>query len=263
MRPLLGDPAADRYLDELVAACRDVLGSRLVGSWLVNSGAQDDYLPGRSDLDVTVGVADALDATTRRLVADRLRHDSLPCPAPRLEVVVYRREVLAAPGDRPAFELNVNTGPAIADHVTFDVADEPAHWFVIDLAAAGEASRTLAGPPLRELLGPIDDAVVIRALRASAAWHAVHDATAPNRVLNACRAWRWLETRRWSSKTAAAEWAIAEGGDEELIRLAAARRRGQTDGPLPADRVAAFAAAVDERVIERLTDEAGRYSGRT
>lgn len=248
MRPVLGDADADRYLDQLLVRCRDVLGERLAGIWLVNSGARDDYLPGRSDLDVTVGVNEALGAMTKRSLAERLRHGSLACPAPRLELVVYRRAVLAGPGPRPAFELNLNSGPAIADHVTFDAADEPAHWFVIDLAAAREGSRPLAGPPLGELLGRIDDAVVIEALRASASWHATHDTTAPNRVLNACRAWRWLATGRWSSKTEAAGWAIDEGGDEELIRLAVARRRGQTVAPLPANRAAAFAATVDERL---------------
>lgn len=248
MRPVLGDIDTDRYLDALVERLRAILAGRLVGAWLINSAARDDYLPGRSDLDVAVGVSDALDEPLKRRLADALRHRALPVAAPRLELVLYRLVVLADPGQRPDWELNLNTGPAIADHVGTEPTAEPAHWFVLDLAAARERSRTIVGPPLGDVLGPIDDRVVVAALRASSAWHADHDEAAPNRVLNACRAWRWLETGSWSSKTEAASWAIEAGGDEALIRLALARRRGQTNRPLPRESVGAFAAGIEQRL---------------
>jgi hypothetical protein len=253
MRTLLGDPSADGYLHRLGKRLRSVLDRRLVGAWLVNSGARGDYVPGRSDLDVAVGVTDALDRPTREHLADALRHASLPVPSPRLELVVYRRAVLADPGRCPQFELNLNTGPAIADHVAFDASDEPPHWFVLDLAAARERALSIVGPPLDSLLGPIDEAAVVQALRASQAWHAAHDADAPNRVLNACRAWLWLAERRWSSKSEAAAWAMRAGGDVELIKLALARRRGETDAPLAPARVAALVAAVDEHLRDAAT----------
>lgn len=248
MQPALGDRSADAYLDELVARLRSILGDRLVGAWLVNSAARGDYLPGRSDLDVAVGVTVPLGAEEKRALADALRHGALPYPAPRLELVVYRRDVLADPGPRPAWELNLNTGPAIDDHVGTDPDAEPAHWFVLDLAAARGASLVLAGSPLSELLGPIPDTTVHDALRASAAWHAAHDTAAPNRVLNACRAWRWLDTGRWTSKTDAAAWAVGRGGDADLVNLALDRRSGASEAPLSADRVAAFAASVEARL---------------
>jgi hypothetical protein len=250
MHRWLGHPATDRYLQRLVDRVREVVGDDLVGVCLVNSGARNDYLPARSDLDVAVIVTDALDLPTKRRLADRLRHRSLPCPAPRLELVVYRRAVVAAPDDRPAFELNLNTGPAIADHLSTDPADEPAHWFVLDLAAASETVRTLVGPDGGSLFGAVPAAAVIGALRASQAWHARHDTTAPNRVLNDCRAWRWLATGRWSSKSEAAAWAITAGGDRSLIEHALALRGGVRDDPLPPARIAAFAARVG-REIER------------
>jgi hypothetical protein len=249
MQRVIGDAPADRFLHELARRAREILGRGLIGTWVINSGARDDYLPGRSDLDVAIGVTTSLDEETKLRLVGALRHPALLCPAPRLELVVYRRAVLADPGPRPAFELNLNTGPEIADHVTGDPAHEPPHWFVLDLAAAREGSRAVTGPPLGDLLGPIEDPVVIAALRDAADWHDLHDATAPNRVLNACRAWRWLETRRWSSKTDAAEWAIASGGDEALIRLALARRRGETNRSLPRARVGSFAARVEERLL--------------
>jgi hypothetical protein len=249
MQRVIGDPPGDRFLHDLARRSRVVLGRRLLGIWVINSGARDDYLPGVSDLDVAIAVTMELDEDTKLRLADALRHPTLPCPAPRLELVVYRLAVLADPGERPDWELNLNNGPAVTDHVGTDPTAEPAHWFVLDLAAARERSRTIVGPPLGDVLGPIDDRVVVAALLASSAWHADHDAAAPNRVLNACRAWRWLETGSWSSKSEAASWAIEAGGDEALIRLALARRRDETDRPLPRARVGSFAAVVEERLV--------------
>ncbi len=256
----LDHPAAARYLERLVARSRKALGDRLVGAWLANSGARDDYLPGRSDLDVELAVDRSLDDAALRRLADRLRHRSLPCPAPRLELVVYRIEILGDPGPRPDWELNLNTGPAAADHVGLDPSAEPAHWFVLDLSMARERSIPLLGPPLAELLAPIPDARVVEALRASAGWHAAHDAAAPNRVLNACRAWLWLTEGRWSSKTEAAAWAITAGGDRPLIELALARRRGETVEPLPVGRIAALTAHVT-RQLDMAADRSSRSGG--
>jgi hypothetical protein len=80
------------------------------------------------------------------------------------------------------------------------------------------------------------------------AWHAANDAASPNRVLNACRAWAWLEERRWPSKTEAAAWAIAAGGDASLIELALARRRGDASESLPTDAVARLTDMVRRRL---------------
>ncbi len=251
----LDDHAAGAYLARLRRRAVELLGERIVGIYVVNSGARGDYLPGRSDLDVTIVVDRALDAETRRLVADAFRHDQLACPAPRLELVVYRREVAADPGPSPEFELNLNTGRAIEDHVTFDRADEPSFWFVLDLASTAHAAVALAGPPGADLFGHVSRRDVLAALVGAQAWHVEHDAAAPNRVLNDCRAWRWVATGRWSSKAEAAEWAIGEGADPAVVTTALAMRRGDGAGPLRAEAVEALSAHVGE-VIAQARDRA-------
>src|SRR5918999_3046307 len=149
----LDDPASAEYLARLAERARGLLGAPLIGTYVLNSGARDDYLPGRSDLDVAVVVDDALDDSTKHRLAAAVGHAALPCPAPRLELVVYRRSVVAAPGARPAFELNLNTGRTIADHLTTDPADEPSFWFVLDLAAASDASLSVFGPEGADVFG--------------------------------------------------------------------------------------------------------------
>ncbi len=248
MEPLTGDDRADAYLVRLAQRARDVLGATFVGAYVLNSGARGDYVSGRSDLDVALIVTGAVDDGTKRDLADAVRHGSLPCPAPRLELVVYRLDVAREPGPRPPFELNLNSGPAIADHVRFDPDDEPWFWFALDLGAAADAACVIDGPPPDAIFGTVSRHTILEAMAASDAWHAVHDRVAPNRVLNACRAWCWVETCSWRSKTAAASWAIDAGGDAALIRRALALRADRAD-PLAGDRVDRLAAGVLE-IIE-------------
>jgi hypothetical protein len=85
------------------------------------------------------------------------------------------------------------------------------------------------------LIGPIPDAVVIDGAARCGRLARAHDAAAPNRVLNACRAWRWLETRRWSSKTEAAEWAI-DGRWRRGADPAGAGTPSRRDQPIAAPR---------------------------
>lgn len=235
-----------RYLGAVVVRLHETLGDDLVGVYLVGSGARGGWVRGSSDIDLAVVVERPLPVVRRRDVVERLRHAALPCPAPRLELVVYRRDVVAAPGEPPPFELNLNTGPAIADHVTFDVADEPGHWFVLDLAMAHDVAVAIAGPPPATVIGAVDAGAVRRALRASLAWHADHDTVAPNRVLNACRAWLWTAEGRWASKDEAAAWAasVSDAADAALVRRALALRATSAEAPLPPEAVHRFASRV-------------------
>jgi len=233
MRRLTGDPSADAYLERLAVRAQEVLGNALVGSYLVNSGARGDYLPSRSDLDLVLIVADALQDPIKRRLAEALRHAAIPCPAPRVELVAYRRDVAVDPGARPQFELNLNSGPAIDDHVALDPTKEPWFWFVLDLAAAADTALRIEGPSPTEIFGKVPRRAIIDALLESHSWHVRHDSHAPNRVLNACRAWCWIVTARWRSKTEAAVWAIETDGDAGLIAHALARRTGERRDPLP------------------------------
>jgi hypothetical protein len=63
-----------------------------------------------------------------------------------------------------AFELNLDTGERMDDHLGLDPAEEAAHWFLLDLAAAREHSIGLAGPPLPGLVGPVPPGQVLEAL---------------------------------------------------------------------------------------------------
>jgi hypothetical protein len=216
------------YLDVLTSRIRGELGSSLVAVSLVGSAGAGWYEPGVSDVDVAVVVKRPLHEGLARSLAAKLSHSQLPCPARRLELVVYRRGLLAEPAWPLPFELNLNTGPGTADHVGLDPSAEAAHWFLLDLAIAQERSTPLAGPPLHALLGEIPRAAVLDALRSALDWYEDEEPDPAASILAACRAWHFAEEGEWVSKREAAEWATLRLSDPAPVHLALTLRGGGT-----------------------------------
>lgn len=221
---------------------RELLGADLLGVDLLGSLALGGFEPGRSDLDVAGVVGRALSEEEKREVVARVRHEALPCPVRKLELVVYRRGV-----PPPAFELNLNTG-ARELHVAFAATEEEARfWFVVDVAIGREHGVPLVGPPPRELLPALPRWRVLAALRESIGW-ALEHAPSDDLVLNAARAWRFAEEGVWSSKDDAGVWALERAPRSDVVTRALALRRGeQASAPRLADAVA-FARATLARL---------------
>lgn len=195
------------YLDRLVGRLREVLGERMVAAYAVGSLALGGYRPGRSDIDVLAVVDGTLPLEDLEQLARRCVHSSLPCPAPKLELVVIGAREARAPGSRPRWQLNLNSGADMNDHVGLDPGAEPSHWFVLDLAMAPRHAVALAGPPASEVVGEPDVEHVREAQSAAVAWYAQHE-PGVGAVAAACRAWHWNETGRFAGKTEALRWAL-------------------------------------------------------
>lgn len=121
------------YLTELLARVRAALPVRdvaVIGSW-----ARGEYVPGSSDLDVVAVAVDAVTEEQRAAVVARCSHDALPCPATKLELVVYEP-------DGETVALNLNTG---RDGTTADRGEEW-FWFVIDRWLSAGAVPALRRP---------------------------------------------------------------------------------------------------------------------
>lgn len=186
-------PELGPYLERLVAAARSV--ADLDAVYLGGSAALGAYQPGASDVDVVMVTARSLSLPERQALAAAA--EAVPCPARKLELVVY-------PRGSGAWEINLNTG----EHVSFDPSEEPAFWFVLDRAAAERHALPLHGPPWRELFEPVPRDDVLSALVESLRWHEENQPASRDAVLNAVRAWRWLESGEWGTKPEAARWLI-------------------------------------------------------
>jgi hypothetical protein len=181
------------YLDRLVAAVGEV--SDLDAVYLLGSAALGAYEPGSSDVDVVAVTPGSLSIDERRRLAAAA--EAIPCPARKLELVVY-------PRGSEEWQVNLNTG----EHVSYDPAEEPGFWFVLDRAIAEQHAVPLHGPPWSEVFPPVRREDVLDALARSLDWHADHEPASRNTVLNAVRSWRWLESGEWRTKPEAARWLL-------------------------------------------------------
>jgi hypothetical protein len=242
--------AARAYAGEVRDRLESLLGSGMIGVYLGGSLALGDFQGIRSDVDVAAVSAEPPPTAMKEAVVSALEHPGLPCPVRGMEFVLYSERAVRTPLPGGAFEINLNTGPAMHHSVSFDPSTEPSHWFVLDRAIYRDHGVALSGPPAGEVFAPVPRAWVLEALVQSLAWHREADRAAPNSVLNSCRAWRYLEEGRWSSKTDAAAWAGERATPEEaaLVDAALARRHGRSIDPLPAEATDAFAARIQAAV---------------
>ena len=234
----------EKYLQALVHETREVLGDRLVGVYAGGSLALDDFVDGRSDIDVAVVTTSELDEPMKRLLADRLRHESLACPARGLELVVYRQEVAAAGTPEPGFELELNSGPRMEARVTLSPRDRPAagghFWYGLDRSILATQGLALWGPPAGEVFANLRPDDVRDLLTASVRWWMTPSAAAAGSpeeaVLGACRALLWARAGHWLAKGMAGR-TLASQHDEhaQLVRQALGAREG---GPSPDRREA-------------------------
>jgi hypothetical protein len=145
----------EQYLNALTTRLESAFGDHLSGVFLVGSASVGAYVQGRSDVDILVAVDHADRASLQRVVTT-CSHEALPCPATKLELVVYELDVLASPAWPPRWSLNFDTGKS-THQIDFDPDTQPAHWFVLDLAFAHRHALALYGEA--EIGDPGDEAV--------------------------------------------------------------------------------------------------------
>jgi Domain of unknown function (DUF4111) len=244
----------DAYLAELAGRAREVLGERLVGVYAGGSLALGAYEHGRSDLDMAVVVEGRLERRAKKELVAALRHEALPCPARGLELVVYSRAAAAAETVEVDFELNLNTGRAMAFRADFAFDPEVgSHWFAIDRAILRECALAVAGRPAGEVFAEIPRSLLLPVVVESLRWHESGEALGDDAVLNACRALRYARTASWTSKPEAGRWALEHGvGDVATIEAAFEARAG--GAPVAHEKAAAFVSAAAREVAGAFTD---------
>lgn len=226
----------ETYLESLVTRLTEYLQDQLIGVYLFGSADYDAYEPGLSDLDVQAIVKDPLDTAQKQGIISRLKHAVLPCPATKLELVVYAQSTAYPATRHPRFELNLNTGlHQPMDHISLDPENESSHWFLLDIAMGRDLGRSLCGPPVSDVIGVIPRRWVLEAIMNSLEWHQANEPNSANSVLNACRGWRFIVTGEFGSKLEGAQWAMQQQGCPDVVGRAIAARK--TRDELPAAQV--------------------------
>ncbi|GHO41899.1 aminoglycoside adenylyltransferase domain-containing protein [Ktedonospora formicarum] len=244
-------PEIQAYARQVVDVLYNTLHEQLIGVYLVGSAALGGFLLGRSDIDIQGICERPLSQQEKEYLTALLAHPSIACPTRGCEFVLYRRENVINPSLSGAFEINLNSGPQMPYHVTYDPKEESSHWFILDRAIAREHGISVWGPQAHDLFGAIERSQLLEAILVSLRWHIEHDGVGYSSVLNACRGWRYAQEHQWTSKRDAAAWAKAQGADHDLITQALALRAGTTETPLDQNKVKQFIRRIIEVVVQQ------------
>ncbi|KAF9766545.1 hypothetical protein IL306_001031 [Fusarium sp. DS 682] len=223
------------YLDELVRRLVHHLEDQLVGVYLFGSASYNAFEPESSDLDVQAVVRNNLTTAAKQELVSAINQTSLPCPATKLEFVVYAQKAVNPASRHPRFELNLNTGPGRSDHVGLDPANEASHWFLLDIAMGRELGRCLHGLPTDEAFGEIPQQWILEAISDSLKWHQENESASANSVLNACRSLQYIACGKFSSKLEGAKWMMQQPDCPAVVKQAIRARK--TGEELPTDQV--------------------------
>jgi hypothetical protein len=222
-----------RFAQALARACARALGGNVAGVILHGSLTLDDYLPGRSDVDLLLVIDDPLGDARLAALTQAVAGHRPRAPGP-VHLRVVTRQVAARPTPAPPLEAYLRLTPGYG--VRVEERRHPGERdLAVELSVCRVHGRSLLGATPAELIGQVPARWVVAAGDAQlAAWQAIGDDPpyAELTVLTACRVWHFAEQGRHRSKTAAGRWAL--GRDPTLQAVGEALRQRHHD---PAARI--------------------------
>ena len=217
----------ETYLKEVTESLNELLGADLVGVYLHGSAVLGDFSESRSDVDVVAVSWKSLSPEEKDAIVERLSQEALPCPATGLEFHLLARADIA-PRKAPPFELHLATSPGDSLDRVVDGHGHPGDPdLVMHFAVLHDHGRALLGPAADAVFPAIPRGMMLNAFRGELAW-ARENGSPSYQVLNACRAWHYLDEGALCSKTAGGEWARKRAGDPSTIDAALRHRRELT-----------------------------------
>jgi hypothetical protein len=171
-------------------------------------------------------------AESERLAA-ALLHPALRCPVRGSGSCSTRARNLSA-SCAPAFQLNLNTGPRMERHVSYDPDAEARFWFVLDTAIARERHVPLPGSPDHAAPSAVAAAPAIRACATRS--RGIARATAARQCSLLAGDGPGRRRDAGYRRVGAAVWASAQLPDPAPVAKALARRADRaTPAPTPSE----------------------------
>jgi hypothetical protein len=240
-----------RFAQTLARSCAGALGKAVAGVILHGSLTLDDYVPGRSDVDVLVVVDHPLSDARLAALTEAMASRRAEAPGP-VDLRLVSRQVAASPTLAPPLEAYLRLTPTSG--VRVEERRHPGERdLAVELSVCRARGRSLLGAAPAELLGEVPDRWVVAAGDAQLAdWQAIGDDPpyAELTVLTACRVWRFAEEGRHVSKAAAAEWALGRDPTLGVVGDTLRRRHGDPAARIDSAQVARLLAVVRARVAE-------------
>lgn len=231
------DTATESYLSKLTSTVSHILNGSLTGVYLHGSEVLGGYNPGRSDLDILIVTSSAISSAQKAALANALSQENLPCPAVGLEMSVVLESVCQYPTEAPIFEAHMTTAPTDCKFINGQDHGGDAD-LVLHFLVARAHGRVLAGKPVEDVFGAIDQSLVRVQLARELTW-ARDGAPLEYAILNACRAWAWLEDALVLGKVDGGRW-VLEKMDSKAVQWALKRQWLQESGTVDENHARGF-----------------------
>jgi len=247
----------EQYARWLTARLAECLGDALVAACLHGSAALGGWMAERSDVDVLFVAADDIGASAVSTTGDLLISSAASCPGRGLECSMVTAGQAAQPGSPWPFVLHLGSdayhagGPRL--YLGAERHGDPD--LLMHYAVCREAGISLAGPPPREVIGPVDRLAILGYLADELRWGLAH---APEcyAVLNACRALVFLTEGQILSKVAGGTAALERGlGPRRLLRGALDQQQGKTHERPPGRAASSFVRQVRQQLAAAAVQE--------
>ncbi|KAJ5481194.1 hypothetical protein N7475_000006 [Penicillium sp. IBT 31633x] len=234
----------DNYLCHLVCSLQEELKDNLLAIYLFGSAGSGAYEPGISDVDVYAIVHESVLDYQR--LSRIISHTTIPCPARKLEFVLFTKANAANQTTNPAFEMNFNTGRDMFDYVNLNSQTEPRFWFLLDIAMGRDLGMSLLGPPPDRLFAAPRMEWIFECMIELLAWYRQNGPVTYDGILNACRELSYAKTLTWRSKMYSGTWVLEHYNRPTIVTLAMHARTSKVN--LPQDLALEFLIIVENEL---------------
>jgi Domain of unknown function (DUF4111) len=239
-----------RFAETLARSCVGALGETVAAVVLHGSLTLDDYIPGRSDVDLLAVVDGLLGDAQFKALTEAVARQRPRAPG-RVDLRVVTRQVAAAPTPAPPLEAYIELTPGPGSGAQVERRHPGERDLVVEFSMCRAHGRSLLGAAPVELIGEVPAQWVVAVGDAQLAdWEAIGDDPkhAALTVLTACRVWRFAEEGRHGSKTAAGEWALGRDRRLQVVRDALRQRHQDPAWPIEPIQVQRLLALVRARL---------------
>ena len=231
------------YGRRMAVVVDECVGARgLVGVYVHGSAVLGGFRPERSDVDVLVVVVEPVPPDRQAALGAALLTAAYPCPGIGLELSVITTATAADLGEC-RFEVHVAT----PDHVATGAGHPGDDDLILYAEVCRRSGLAAVGPAPASVFGVVPRPRLVTTMLAELAWGA-SSAPFEYAVLNACRALRFAADGTLRSKVAGGEWYLAGHPDDEVVRAALARQRGNDAAEPTRDDVLEFVDAARNRI---------------
>ena len=253
------DTETRAYLKDLASACQDTLGSALTGLYVQGSIAQNNYNREKSDIDIIGVVKAPLNAALKTKLGSRSTHAQLPVPATGMDLVLLTEDTVKDPTPEPEYDFWFATGQTWDTEINNGGTSRE---MLIYQETCRVSGLPLYGPSAETVFSPVPRALLLQALIDVLTWHrktigdTFHDPAGQYAILNACRAWHYAAKNALISKSAGAEWVLAQEPQHHLAAKALKMRQGQEFTHVAHEEVDDFLVKVISALEEKITHPA-------